>query len=80
MKAEAASAASTASLMNVVMELEMKLMVIVAELLFFLPSNEAGGSLEVAAVYRVGHMFSPSTAIFKYCVNISSFRALKRCI
>ena len=41
MKAEAASAASTASLMNVVMELEMKLMVI-AELLFFSPSNKAG--------------------------------------
>ena len=42
MKAEAASAASTASLMNVVMELEMKLMVI-AELLFFsLPLNETG--------------------------------------
>ena len=41
-KAEAASAASTASLMNVVMELEMKLMVI-AELLFFsLPLNETG--------------------------------------
>ena len=45
-----AQAALTASWL-VVMEPEMKLMVIVAELLFFSPSNEAGGSLEVVAVY-----------------------------
>ena len=44
-----AQAALTASWL-VVMEPEMKLMVI-AELLFFSPSNEAGGSLEVVAVY-----------------------------
>ena len=44
-----AQAALTASWL-VVMEPEMKLMVIVAELLFFSPSNEASGSLEVVAV------------------------------